>query len=137
MPGNLLMTEQGLLTQNLGEVAYLAANTSEPDSSLAHKATELLLDQKQADAMELLDQGLVAGQGDKAARELLIELLLEELRADYSNNRSRVPRIRELIEQTSADLGDGSDVALHDWHEYHGCRRDPKSAQRAHRSLSR
>lgn len=104
MPGNLLMTEQGLLTQNLGEVAYLAANTSEPDSSLAEKATELLLDQKQRDAMELLDQGLIAGQGDKAARELLIELLLEELRADYSNNRSRVPRIRELIEQTSADL---------------------------------
>lgn len=104
MPGNLLMTEQGLLTQNLGEVSYLAANTSEPNSSLAQKATELLLDQKQSDAMDLLDQGLIAGQGDKAARELLIELLLEELRADYSNNRSRVPRIRELIEQTSADL---------------------------------
>ena len=104
MPGNLLMTEQGLLTQNLGEVAYLAANKSEPDSSLAQKATELLLDQKRTDAMQLLDQGLIAGQGDKAARELLIELLLEELRADYSNNRSRVPRIRELIDQTSADL---------------------------------
>ncbi|MFO1001795.1 MAG: PQQ-binding-like beta-propeller repeat protein [Planctomycetaceae bacterium] len=104
MPGNLLMTEQGLLTQNLGEVAYLAANTSEQDSSLAQKATELLLDQKQTDAMQLLDQGLIAGQGDKAARELLIELLLEELRADYSSNRSKVPRIRELIEQTSADL---------------------------------
>lgn len=90
VPGNLLITEQGLLpTQNLGEVAYLAANTSEPDSSLAQKATELLLDQKQADAMELLDQGLIAGQGDKAARELLIELLLEELRADYPNNRSQ------------------------------------------------
>lgn len=104
MPGNLLMTEHGLLTQNLGEVTYLAANTSEPDSSLADKATEFLLDQKQAQALELLDQGLMAGQGDKAARELLIELMLEELRADFPGNRSRVPRIRELIEQSSADL---------------------------------
>lgn len=104
IPGNLLMTEQGLLTQNLGEVSYLAANTSAPDSSLADKATEFLLDQKQAQALELLDQGLVAGQGDKAARELLIELMLEELRADFSSHRSRVPRIRELIEQSSADL---------------------------------
>ena len=104
MPGNLLMTEQGLLTQNLGEVTYLAANTSAPDSSLADKATEFLLDQKQTQALELLDQGLMAGQGDKAARELLIELMLEELRADFPGNRSRVPRIRELIEQSSADL---------------------------------
>ena len=104
MPGNLLMTEQGLLTQNLGEVTYLAANTSATDLSMADKATEFLLDRKQAQALALLDEGLMAGQGDKAARELLIELLLEELRTDFSRNRSRVPRIRELIEQSSADL---------------------------------
>lgn len=104
MPGNLLMTEQGLLTQNLGEVTYLAGQTTASAASLADRATELLLDQKQTQALELLDQELAAGRGDKASRELLIELMLEALRADFSGNRSRVPRIRELIEQSSADL---------------------------------
>ena len=104
MPGNLLMSEHGLLSQNLSSLTFSAATPADSASNLVEQATELLLNRQIAQAQALLDQAVTANPRDAAARDLLIELLLEGLRSDFQANRSSVPRIRELIDLSSGEI---------------------------------
>jgi len=104
IPGNLLMTEHGLLSQNLLNVTFSAAKvTTEPPTPVV-RATELLLNRNTAEAQQILDQEVVKSPKNLVAREMLIELLLEGLRADFAAHQASVPRLRELIELSSRDI---------------------------------
>ena len=103
MPGNLLMTEHGLLLQNLLDVSF-AATTSHEQATPVEQATDKLLNRQFADAKQILDQEVTARPTDLIAREMLIELLLEGMRADFSSSQADIPRVRELIELSASDV---------------------------------
>jgi outer membrane protein assembly factor BamB len=103
MPGNLLMTEHGLLLQNLLDVSF-AATTSPEQATPVEQATDKLLNRQFADAKQILDQEVTARPTDLIAREMLIELLLEGMRADFSSSQADIPRVRELIELSASDV---------------------------------
>ncbi len=104
MPGNLLITDSGVLSQNLTSVAFLPQVSNGGEPAVADLAMELLLDRKPAEAMSLLDAASEAGPIDGPSRELLIDMLLEILRNDFAKNRALVPRVRSLIELSANDL---------------------------------
>ncbi len=104
MPGNLLMTPYGLLSQNLSAVTFSASKTGEGKPTIVAQATELLLNRKTEEANELLDRETTSTPQDSAARQMLIELLLEGLRFDFRSNQASIPRLRKLIDKTAADI---------------------------------
>lgn len=103
MPGNLLMTEHGLLLQNLMDVSFAATATS-AEATVVQRATDKLLNRQFAEAKQILNQEVTANPAAPTAREMLIELLLEGLRADFGSGQADIPRVRELIELSASDV---------------------------------
>ena len=103
MPGNLLVTEHGLLRQNLLDVSFSASVASE-NATVVQQATEQLLNREFAEAKRILDQEVTANPADATAREMLIELLLEGLRADFGSSQADIPRVRQLIDLSATDV---------------------------------
>lgn len=104
VPGNLLMTEHGLLSQNLTAVTFSSSKLIDTTPSVVDRAAGLLLNGETSEAQQLLDQEVAATPGDSAAREMLIELLLEGLRSDFKANQTYVGRVRELIDISAREV---------------------------------
>ncbi len=103
-PGNLLCVGDRLFSQNLTTLSVIEDQpNADQNADQVFKATEFLLQAKVSEAGELLDQAVAAAPDAEVPRSLLIEVLLESLRTDYSSASARIPRLRELISQTSAD----------------------------------
>lgn len=100
-PGNLLIIGDQLLSQNLDSIRSYSRGSNPPD--LIERATERLLEKDVPGAITLLEQGLNGTSTHSAARELLIEVLMESLQSDFPANRSSIGHLRDLIAQTDAD----------------------------------
>lgn len=97
VPGNLLIIGDQLFSQSLDRMrAYSQTIDMLP---LADQATELLLRNDTSGAIALLEEGLKAASDIDASRSLLIDVLIESLRADFGVHRSSIGRIQELIQE--------------------------------------
>lgn len=100
-PGNLLIIGDQLLTQNLDSIRAYSQGSG--DLQLTGQATERLLQKDTPGAIALLEQGLDDASGRAASRDLLIEVLLDALRAEFAANQSSIERIRELISEADEE----------------------------------
>lgn len=108
MPGNLQMTDRGLLTQNFSNLQFhrsIPEGVQESDTK-ADLVTEtsLLLQRRTDEARALLETRIAAFPEDRQVREMLAEVLLEDLRTDFGRYRTEIPRVRELIESLAEDI---------------------------------
>jgi outer membrane protein assembly factor BamB len=99
-PGNLLVTSEGLVSQGLTQLSELGPAPGADSAVL--RATARLLQSLPAEAELELQTRLAAEPEDRAARDLLIQLLLERLRSDPSS-RQLVQQIQSLIRRADAD----------------------------------
>lgn len=102
LPGNLLSTPGGLLSAGLTTITRLPAGDGAPLPS--EQAAEFLVQGRRDDARKLLEEHLALQPDDGPARIMLIDLLLEVLRSDYTSNRAIVEQLRNLLAQSSRDL---------------------------------
>ncbi len=102
LPGNLLQSSAGLLSAGFTAITRMPFDNSEPLPS--ERAAEFLVQGRREDARNLLEAHLAQQPQDVAARTMLIDLLLQLLRTDYSSNQQVVGTIRELLVKASQDL---------------------------------
>lgn len=102
LPGNLLSAPGGLLSAGLTTVTRLPTDGTAPLPS--EQAAEFLVQGRRDDARKLLEEHLALQPDDGPARIMLIDLLLDTLRTDYSSNRALIEPLRNLLEQSSRDL---------------------------------
>jgi outer membrane protein assembly factor BamB len=96
-PGNLLIIDNQVLSQDLESLrAYTQGIEELPPVDLA---TERLLQGDRPGAIALLEKGMDDSSNRSAARNVLIDVLMESLREDFAANQALVGRIRELIQQ--------------------------------------
>ncbi|HQZ65205.1 MAG TPA: PQQ-binding-like beta-propeller repeat protein [Planctomycetaceae bacterium] len=100
-PGNLLIIDGLVLSQNLDSLRAYSMGDGPPDTTI--QATERLLQDDPDGAISLLEEGLQHEASPAAARELLIDVLMEGLRTNFAGNRGKVARIRQLINQADED----------------------------------
>ncbi|MEZ6059358.1 MAG: PQQ-binding-like beta-propeller repeat protein [Planctomycetaceae bacterium] len=106
LPGNLLGVDGDLFSQSLRDVRRFAI-PDEAASTPLLAARELLLQQNVNQAENVLADALAGstppspGTDHDAERQLLIDTLLESLRLDYRGNAEKVPRVRQLIAESS------------------------------------
>ncbi len=101
-PGNLLICDKGVLSQNLMSVQFTAFG-GEPTTA-ADRAVKLLLNAQTPAAIDELEQHIAASTDSAAERGLLIQILLETLRKDFHLNRGYLPRVRELVAMEENDV---------------------------------
>jgi outer membrane protein assembly factor BamB len=106
VPGNLMSIDDRVVWQNLTSVTATDADLTTRLTTPADRATALLLQADPAQATDLLEDSVATSPDDPATRELLIDVLLESLRMDYSAASSSVPRLRELIGRKSVRTED-------------------------------
>jgi len=94
---NLLAVKEGLLKQSPTSASWLKPK-SEP--APADLAAELLMKGNAAEAKTKLLSTLEATPQDRESRELLIQVLLAELRSDFDGHRGQVTQVRQLIENS-------------------------------------
>ena len=100
--GNLLISEHGVLSQNLMSVQFAAFGSGE--TTVADRAIELLMNAQTPAAIEELEKHVATATDSVMERNLLIQVLLETLRTDFDHNRAFVLRIRELIALSESDV---------------------------------
>lgn len=103
IPGNLLSVQGRLFSQNLTSVSLLGSTRSNPAEDTLGRVQELLLAGRTNDAVEQLNKLLSMAADPVPLRELLIDVLLESLRVDFTGNSQHIPRLRSLISETSVD----------------------------------
>jgi len=100
-PGNLLFIGDQVLSQDLETVRAFIQGLEELQPT--DLATERLLQNDAPGAIVLLEKAIEDPANRVAARNLLIDVLMESLRSDFAANQPLVGRIRELIGQAEED----------------------------------
>ena len=105
-PGNLLALDGELYSQSLREVHRLT-QPQETESTPVLAAGQQLLRGRVADAADSLwntlqdTQSALPENQRESARQLLIDTLLESLRLDYAGSVDQLPRVHQLIAESS------------------------------------
>jgi len=102
LPGNLIATAGGLLSQGLTTVTRISAGSG--DALPSEQAAELLVQGRLMDARKLLEDRVQAVPADASARGMLIDVLLDQLRADYQTHKDQTQRIRDLLSESAKDV---------------------------------
>ncbi|MEI7701202.1 MAG: PQQ-binding-like beta-propeller repeat protein [Planctomycetia bacterium] len=102
IPGNLIATPSGLLSQGLTTVTRIAAGDG--DALPSEQAAELLVQGRATDARKLLEDRLQTVPSDSSARGMLIDILLDQLRADYQTHKDEAQRVRDLLAESAKDV---------------------------------
>jgi outer membrane protein assembly factor BamB len=108
IPGNLLSVDNRLIWQSLTNVTATTEFSAAGAETPAALATQQLLRADVPAALQTLETAAANGSNDEAVQDLLIHVLLESLRMDYTKYSGTVPQLRRLIERDSVrrqDLG--------------------------------
>ncbi len=102
LPGNLMATPDGLISQGLTVLSRFGSGTGE--ALPVEQAAELLVLGRPPEARKLLEDRLQAEPADSAARSMLIDLLLDQLRTDYRAHQEQIPRVQQLLAESAKDV---------------------------------
>lgn len=104
-PGNLIVTPSRLYSQTQTSLTSIALTSfAEPPSQLDRAGQQLLardFDGAISTLENSLDSPDLPAAQRQQAREILVATLLESLRVDFTTYSRHIPKLRELIQQTS------------------------------------
>ncbi|MCA9037519.1 MAG: PQQ-binding-like beta-propeller repeat protein, partial [Planctomycetaceae bacterium] len=118
--GNLLVRKDRIIDQTLTSVRCFSSDPADADAPLL-EAQAALLDGDFEKGIQILDQLVLQFESNQAlttedaesvrrakvtaqsAQTVFTDVLMESLRVDFIRNRQHIPRLRQLIQQTSID----------------------------------